>query len=361
MDCYAQFQDNRSVVIKYLCKTLTEYESDDNTKFASWAFYNQASLVSAKAPATTVESNAFKGCSALETVELSGTAPVTIAVSAFDACSKLSALIIRSTSMSTIEGPSALSGTKIALGFGAVYVPSNLVDTYKADSKWKNYFIASIDDYPLSDFSTIRDSWTQILAAEADGTYKTKYQLGDTKQISVNGVDALAQIVGFEKDDLKDGSGKAPISWILKGIPTTHRMNATSTTANGWPATEMRTWLTDTILPTLASELQAAIKEVNKTYYDYSSTSTKTSTDKLWLPSAREIFGGTSYEDSGCDYTEFFNSNSARIKYNTSGSAYDWWLRSAYNTLNFRCVNNNGGASVSGATNTLGVAFGFCT
>lgn len=150
-DCIAQFRDASSPLIKYLKHTITSYESPSNTKIASYAFYRQNSLVSAKAPATTVETNAFNACSNLTTVELSGTAAATIAAQAFVNCPKLEAVIIRSTAMSTLSNVNAFSGTKIASGMGAIYVPSNLVATYKTNAAWKNFFIASIDDYPLTD------------------------------------------------------------------------------------------------------------------------------------------------------------------------------------------------------------------
>ena len=339
--------------------TLESLEEDGLTSLPNNSLRYNTGLRSVKFPrVTSVGTYAFGACTALTTAEFSGTSAVSIAANAFNGCSALNALIIRSTTMSTLANANALTGTKIANGVGAVYVPSDLVATYKANSVWKNFFIASIDDYPLSEFGTIQDSWSEILAAEEDGSYSTKYALGDTKQINVNGVDCLAQIVGFDKDTLTAG-GTAKISWVLKDILTTHNMNSSNEAKNGWKATAMRTWLRETILSTMSSELQAAIKEVDKTFYDVTSTSTKTVSDTLWIPSAREILGGTSYEDSGCVYTEFFNSASARIK-KKNGSASNWWLRSAYNG-SFRYVNNGGERNLGSASTTNGVVLGFCT
>ena len=89
------------------------------------------------------------------------------------------------------------------------------------------------------------------------------------------------QIAALDSDTLSDNTGNAKISWICKSILTNHRMNATGTTTDGWPATEMRSWLRSTILPTLPANVQAAIKEVNKTYYDYGTTSTLTQADTI--------------------------------------------------------------------------------
>lgn len=364
-DCYAQFIDMSSMVVKYLKGTLTDYESDENTGAITVnSFYNMTTLTSVKAPVTSIETGAFSGCSNLTSVELSGTSAVTIAASAFNGLSKLDTLIIRSTSVSTLANTNALTGTKIASSLGAIYVPANLVSMYKSATNWSTYAnqIYSIEDYPVTDFSTISDSWAEIFAAEENGTYTTKYSIGDTKLLSVNGNDVYMQIVAFDKDVLADGSGTAPITWVAKGLAMTHNMNSSSVTTDGWSASAMRTWLRDTILGTIDSTVTSKIKEVTKTYYDVTTSSTLSVTDNIWIPSAREIFGGSSYEDSGVDYTSFFNSANARIKYNTTnGSAANWWLRSASNATSFRTVYNSGSVTYTGASGSIGVALGFCT
>ena len=49
------------------------------------------------------------------------------------------------------------------------------------------------------------------------------------------------QIVAFNADEKSDGTGNAKISWMMRDLlNATHRMNATDTNKNGWPATEMR-------------------------------------------------------------------------------------------------------------------------
>ena len=363
MSVYAQYKDNRSVVVKYLTNVLDKYETTSNTTLAANAFYNMSSLTEVSGPLTTMDSSAFSSASNLTKVDLTGTSPVTISTTALASKSKLDALFIRSTTMSSMSSTNNLAGTKIAAGAGAIYVPSGLVASYKADSVWKNYFIASIDDYPVTDFSTITDSWEQIFANETDGSYANKYHVGDTKKITINGVEDYMQIVAMEADDLADGSGKAKITWLSKGLFTTHKMNDTSTNANGWAQSVMRTWLRETILPTLNSTIQSNIKEVTKTYYDKTTTSTLSITDTVWIPSVREIYGGTSCESAGCDYTSLFNSDSARIKYNTSGSANSWWLRSARSDsdTNFRSVSSYGYVSNTSANIANGVALGFST
>ena len=62
----------------------------------------------------------------------------------------------------------------------------------------------------------ITDSWTEIIAACNNGTYKTKYNVGNYKPLTIGSETINMQIAGMDKDDLADGTGKAPISWVPK-------------------------------------------------------------------------------------------------------------------------------------------------
>ena len=357
----AQFQDNRAVTIQYLARNISAYESNNNTTFASYSLAYATKLTSAKAPVTSVEPYAFSNDTALEVVDLSATSGiVTINANAFNGCYALTHVIIRSNTMATLSSTNAFTNTKIAMGNGAIYVPTGLIATYKANANWKNYFIIDINDYPLSDFSTIKDSWATIAA----GTNYANYSVGDIKLIDVNGTQAYMQLVAKDTDILSsDHSSTAKMTWVTKDILTTHQMNATSTTSGGWGEAEMRTWLRETILPTLPKVVQNNIKTVDKTYRSKSpNDETLTIEDTIWIPSYKEVgFTNTTYvESDGVVYSGIFNSATNRIKYNSSGAADWWWLRSASSSAHFRNVNSSGGDYGNSASNTFGVVFGFC-
>ena len=363
----AVFVDTSAALIKYLKGTMTSYESSTATTVGTYAFYNRTNLVSATTTATSIGEYAFSGCSGLKAVDLTSTSPVSISANAFSSCNTLEAFFVRSTTVSTLANSNGLPSAPFMSGKGVIYVPSDLVGTYRTTSPWSRYAsrIFSISAYPVTDFSTISDTWSEIFANEANGTYSTKYSLGDTKKITINNKDYYAQIVAFDADPLSDNSGNAKITWILKELyDDTHIMNATATNANGWPETEMRTWLNDTILPLISSDVRTAIKEVTKTSYDRTTSADVTSNDKLWIPSAREVFTSSSYgyESSGPTYTTVFNSSSTRTKYK-GVSANIWWLRSAYRsyTTDFQYVYNNGTLSNNSASIARCVCLGFCT
>lgn len=132
----------------------------------------------------------------------------------------------------------------------------------------------------------------------------------------------------------------------------------------GWEHSEMRSWLKSTIKPLIPSEVSSRIVEVSKATYIYNPDETVTknaiTTDDVWIPSEREIFGGTGRESEGTYYSSVFNSAEMRKKMKANGSsATFWWLRSANSTTLFRLVNSNGNVDY-GALNSGGVALGFC-
>lgn len=393
----------------YGCTKLASFSfSSGMTTIAAAAFYNCASLTSVSMSGIkTIGSSAFNGCSRLASVAFPAAttvsrsafynAPITtltltsvtsiqsnitnmaavvdfssklsVVASAFAGDGNLIALILRNASQCTLANVNALTSTPIAGGYGYIYVPEDLVDTYKSASNWVTYAsrIYSVGAYPRP-IGTITDTWSEIMAAEANGTYTTKYSVGDTKAIDINGSTVVMQIVAMDADTLADDTGNAKITWMCLGLPYTQNMNATSTNADGWASSAMRTWLISDVFANIESDVKSCIKTVHKTYYDKTSNSTMTSDDDIWIPSLREMFGSSQSgaETSGCDYTSFFAAAADKIKKTGSfslGSASSWWLRSAtsHHTTHFWYVYTIGTASNTTANFTYGVAFGFCT
>lgn len=355
-DCYAQYRDLRSPLIQYVSGTLEEYISDINTdKIATRTLSYLPNLKTVKAPVTNIGQYALANDGGVEYAEFTNTLPVTIESYSMHN-NPLNSLILRSETLSSLSSTTALNNTTISAGVGGIYVPSSLLSAYKSASNWSNYAnnIYSLDNYPVTDFSTISDSWEQIIASIDSNTYKTKYNIGDTKKININGYDVYAQIVAFDKDVLEDGITTVPITFITKQFNGTQYMNYI---AGGWGECQMRQTLNNDILSTIDSAIVSRIKEVKKTYK--TSSDTLIAIDKLWIPSAKEIFGGNSYENSGVDYTDYFTNNTMRIKYDLDDvTVGNWHLRSIYSTNYFRGVSNSGSLSLSNSPK--GVVIGFC-
>ncbi len=241
---------------------------------------------------------------------------------------------------------------------------------------------------------TITDSWEQIIASVNDGTYKNKYEIGDTKSLDLGSEGIIEmQIVAFDTDDLSDGRdvdhsiGKAPITWISKQLlRTSHKMNPdlendwdnskkykTGTGGiGGWEDSEMRVWLNSYVETFIPSNVRRAIRPVRKisTSYDYSGEMVQNAVtiDELWIPSGREIFGEEYWwETQGPSYSEFFKYESGNRTKNKIGESEgsDWWFRSAstfYSSFGFYKVASYGGTyhTYFYTQEQKGVALGFC-
>lgn len=284
-----------------------------------------------------------------------------------NACS-LCHLILRSESMCTLSGSSAFGNTPIANGIGWIYVPSDLIESYKTASNWSAYAsqIVSIDEYPKSlQNETISDSWGQIFASCDNNTYKTKYNVGDIKYLIVGGTYVPMQIVAFDRDILSsDGTSTAKITWISTGASFLYRMNFRNTTEGAWKDCECRSFLRDTIYPQIDPVVRDRIVPVNKTYNYLTGTTTSTDelSDTVWAPSVREIFG-TALETSGVDYADFFNGSTKRQRaYGMTTPSVFWWTRTIYNnSTSFNFINTIGNRGYAGANNSYGIVLGFCT
>ena len=336
------------------CKDLTSIDLDGVTNIGNYAFSGTGIGTLVIPDATSLGTYL---CQGYRTGVVDQHKTVNLSNNRFNGANSLCHLILRSTTMCTLT-TNALTGTAIAAGIGWIYVPTDLVATYKSASNWSNYAsqIVDISEYPkaLRD-ETISDSWSTIFANEDNGTYKNVYSLGDIKYMYLNGTPMPMQIATFDEDTSK-------ISWVCKSIFDTHNMNPTNDTTGGWASSNMRAWLRENIYPMIDSTIRNRIVAVTKNYYDAKTSSRLTISDTVWIPSEYEIFGTTSYENSGTLYTGVFTDATSRIKkYGLNGSASNWWLRSAISGTYFRCVNYDGYASNYNANTAAGVVLGFCT
>ena len=217
------------------------------------------------------------------------------------------------------------------------------------------------------DPGSISDSWGEIIDSVKDGTYFDKYKIGDTKELDLGeeGV-IMMELVAFDTDELADGSGKAAMTWIAKDLlNTVHVMNAELTSEGGWPASDLRAWMQESVLPLFPEEVRSNIKEVMKYSYSYSDSQTISSSDKIWIPGRREVFGEeVSQELEGPEYLNVFPDDASRIRKHIDASEpICWWIRSAAGNYdaNFDFVDTEGtGTYVSDAWAEYGVVVGFC-
>lgn len=361
-----------SLTRQYLTDKLVSWEDDQVQTIADRAFSYRTSLNDVKTSALNIGSNAFNE-SGVKKIELTNTEPVILNSGSFNGAHKLNALIIHSMSAVTNVSTNVIEDTMIAAGEGGIYVPASLVDEYRSASNWLNYAsrIYPIDSYPVTNFETISDSWSEIFAAENNGTYSTKYSLGDTKYLSYDGNNVLAEIIAIDTDIRSDGNGNAKITWLLKPLVEYAKMNSTSTNSGGWAECELRSYIRTSCIEKLPNDVKSKLVEVNKTYYDYATNSTLTIADTLWIPSFYEVTGNSNMaENSGVTYPYLYGNIAynvgcfKRIKYDLTCTRKYWALRSASNSsaTSYRLVGSTGAAASSGSAATSDyITLGFCT
>lgn len=207
----------------------------------------------------------------------------------------------------------------------------------------------------------IQDSWETIIASTQNGKYRDWYQIGDMKPLDLGTEGTVnMQIVAFDADELADGTGYAPITWISKELlATKHNMNSTNISTGGWPATAMREYLKSTIKPLIPTAMSNEIKEVTKYSADISSTDVS-SIEDVWIPSYWEIFGRPGFESRGPVYASVFDADSRKKIAIGGTSASTWWLRSASLNTSFKTIVDTGAEGGSRASSNQGIALGFC-
>ena len=207
------------------------------------------------------------------------------------------------------------------------------------------------------------DSWNVISKAVKENNYP--YQVGDTKTVDMGDLGTHTVRVANTSSCTNGETSQTACGFVVEfaDIITEHVMNSVQTNVGGWPASEMRTYVNETIYNALPSKLQNVISET-KVVSSHGSTEGEEnfiSNDKIYLLSTKEVWGkdGTSNiisedtaeaETKQLDYYKnkgvtTDNSSWAIKQYN--GLELYWWLRSA----NLKYTNNFFSISTTGAWN----------
>lgn len=147
----------------YNCKALTNYHIPEATSIGTRGFMGCSALTDVNFPkVTTLGSNAFSGCSLLTTAyftNVNSIKPYT-----FNNCYSLRSLVLASTSVCQMEDRTPLGNCYHLLGEvnptynpngdkdGYVYVPSALIESYKAAPFWEDYSalqFRALEDYTV--------------------------------------------------------------------------------------------------------------------------------------------------------------------------------------------------------------------
>ena len=211
------------------------------------------------------------------------------------------------------------------------------------------------------------NTWEQIIEACQSGTVPETWEVGDQKAMTINGTDYAIDIIGKNHDTYSDGSGAAPLTFQMHGCynMSGYKMQGQDNNTGGWENCIMRTTALPSLMKQMPSEVQAAIREVNKkTSAGNLSSTINTTADKLFLLSEIEVFARVPYSinGEGSQYAYYAAGNSA-IKTTPNNTARNWWVRSPYkNSRAYWCMvysDGNPSYNAASATDTY-VAFAFC-
>lgn len=197
-----------------------------------------------------------------------------------------------------------------------------------------------------------------------DGTYNTKYKIGDTFELDLgeNGI-VHPVITGFHKDCIVNSSlGTAKVTLVTKDLLKNEitmndnlKMNDDNGSyilgtgaIGGFLCSKLNNYLYYNIYGfTISDDIRSRIAEVyksNEAYDKQGRKYTQVAPYRLWIPSYDEI-KNLEHKD--------------RIK--TRKGKPDWyWLRDAYYNYGFRGVGSGGSMGGSSANVSFGVALGFC-
>ena len=104
--------------------------------------------------------------------------------------------------------------------------------------------------------------WADIASISESGEAKNHFKLGDKRTISYNGYNMELMIVGFDHDDLADGSGKAGLSIVFRNVTDTMGSSYMDGTANAY----LNGSTHDMLMNPLPDDLKAVMKTVTKQY-----------------------------------------------------------------------------------------------
>lgn len=201
----------------------------------------------------------------------------------------------------------------------------------------------------------ITDSWDTIIANIDNGTYKTAYKIGNYKPLDLGTEGTInMMIVEMDADELADGSGYAPLTFMGMTALATQKAHST----NGWHNSAIKSYLNTSVKELVPASVKSRLQKVKK--YSIESGDLNYATEEyLWIPSARELnaSGYWALESQGALYSKIFSDDASRKL--PSGAWY--WLRSARSTVNYYYQYvADGDVGAKSGTNVMAIRLGFC-
>ena len=284
-----------------------------------------------------------------------------------------------------LNADGSVKSMKVLNGEWIVELPSGkkITDLKSSDLKdvpsgYKFECNGSTSQTPLPSKSFTEDSWDTI-ASNVKAGNTDKYKVGDTKEVDLGTYGKHKVRIANLKSPTEEGCGTNGFSESACGfvveftdIITTHNINPTVTNKGGWPKSQMKTFINNDIYNSLPNELKSIII-TTKTISGHGELDSENhiSIDKLYLLATAEVWKDGDHADAARDKTrqlDYYNSKgvttssyAAAIKKDSTGTAAEWWLRSASSDFDFVFYYSwdNGAMSDTNADYSSGVSPAF--
>ena len=258
------------------------------------------------------------------------------------------------------EWPVEVEIAKAALQGESTVVSGNVPAGYSVIEENGVWKVVSVDDMLKANFAD--NTWENIILACQLNKVKDTWNVGDKKDMTIGGKEYKIAIIGKNHDTYTAG-GNAPLTFQLAEVyGTTAAMNETQTNTTGWSGSAMRNTTMPAILSAMPSEVQNAIKAVNKETLNGSRDGLETTSDKLFLLSEIEVNGSVFFSNNFAEGSRYpyYDVNSQIM--NSGNKPASWWLRGPgkSNAIGFTQINASGYMANGSAEYACGVVFGFC-
>ena len=122
----------------HTCTSLTEVHMPKLTTMNAYAFTDCVNLKLVDFPILGyLQASSLQNCQSLESADFPNVN--TMGNLVFSGCTNLTKLVLRNNAVCSLSNVAAFSNTPIANGTGYVYVPDDLVDSYKVARNWSTY------------------------------------------------------------------------------------------------------------------------------------------------------------------------------------------------------------------------------
>ncbi|GMO30915.1 MAG: hypothetical protein Ta2F_06030 [Termitinemataceae bacterium] len=173
-------------------------------------------------------------------------------------------------------------------------------------------------------------------------------------------------VIGINSFNDKNGNNTPHVVFHFKNIPGNHKMNGTSTNTTGYLNSTMRNYIINNFLTGLENagvpdEVLWQPNRIVASRGDGTPTE-QTITDKLWLPTEREMTNGNSLSvatsetsSNQANFTEYYTNDNARKKSYESNNAWYWLASPKSGSAAIFCyVRANGGGTFYSLANQVG-------